>query len=172
MRETPLDNAKHEHFCQLVANGESATQAYVLAGYSEQGAAASASRLLKKAEICERLAFLRSLKEEQHAEATRAVIERHALTKEWVIAQLMENVAMAKQAEPVLDRQGNFTGEYQQNLPAANRALELLGSEIGMFIKKAEVGKPGEFAELSDAELERQRIELEKELGIAGPAVH
>lgn len=172
MRDTPLDNGKHEHFCQLVANGESATQAYVLAGYSEKGAAASASRLLKAAEICERLAFLRSLKEKQHAEAVNAVIERHALTKDWVIQQLMENVDMAKQATPVLDRQGNPTGLYEQNLAAANRALELLGTELGMFIKKAEVGKPGDFQELSDAELERQRVELERELGIGSGAVH
>lgn len=171
MTDTPLSNGKHEHFCQLVANGESGTKAYVLAGYSEQGAAASASRLLKNAQICERLAFLRSMKEEQHAEVVREVVTKAGLTKEWIIAQLMENVAMAKQAEPVLDRKGEFTGEYQQNLPAANKALELLGSEIGMFIKKQEVGKPGEFNDLSDAELERQRVELERELGI-GSAVH
>lgn len=172
MRETQLDNGKHEHFCQLVANGESATKAYVLAGYSEQGAAASASRLLKNAQICERLAFLRSLKEEQHAESVKAAMDKAGLSKEWIIAQLMENVSMAKQAIPVLDRKGDFTGEYQQNLPAANKALELLGSEIGMFIRKAEVGKPGEFQELTDAELDRQAIELEKELGIARGAVH
>lgn len=171
MREIPLDNAKHEHFCQLVSNGESATVAYELAGYSAQGAAASASRLLKKAEICERLAFLRSLKEKQHAEVVSAVVEKAGLTKEWIISQLMENVAMAKAAEPVLDSEGKPTGEYKQNLPAANKALELLGSEIGMFIKKAEVGKPGEFQDLADDELDRQIAEAEKQVQAHG-AVH
>lgn len=171
MNQEPLSNAKHEHFVQLVATGESATKAYELAGYSAQGAAASASRLLKSAQICERLAFLRSLKEQQHAEVTNRVIERAGLSKEWVIAQLIENVSMAKAAEPVLDSEGKPTGEYKQNLPAANKALELLGVELGMFIKKAEVGKPGEFQDLTDAELERQTKELERQFG-SGAALH
>jgi phage terminase small subunit len=169
MQNIPLDNAKHEHFCQLIANGESATQAYVLAGYSEKGAGPSAARLLKNAPVCERIAYLRALKEQQHAEVRQAVIEKAGLTKEWIIAQLMENVAMAKAAEPVRDSEGNETGEYKQNLPAANKALELLGTEIGMFIKKAEVGKPGEFAELTDDELDRQARELQKQLGVGAP---
>lgn len=172
MRELPLDNGKHEHFCQLVTNGESATQAYVLAGYSDKGAGQSANKLLKKPEISSRLAYLRAIKEQEHAAARTAVIEQAGLNKEWVIAQLMENVAMAKQAEPVRDADGNKTGEYKQNLPAANKALELLGVELGMFIKKAEVGKPGEFSDLTDAELEREIKERERQLGAAGGSVH
>lgn len=172
MRDLPLDNAKHEHFCQLYANGESATQAYVLTGYSAQGAGPSSARLLKKAPVCERIAYLRAMKERDHAASRQAVIDKAGLNKEWVIAQLMENVAMAKQAEPVLDADGKETGEYKQNLPAANKALELLGVELGMFIKKAEVGKPGEFSDLTDAELEREIKERERQLGAAGGSVH
>lgn len=92
-------------------------------------------------------------------------IAKAGLSKEWVLEQLMENVAMAKAAEPVLDKEGNPTGEYKQNLGAANKALELLGSEIGMFIKKAEIGKPGEFADLNDDELERQIADTERAIG-------
>jgi Phage terminase, small subunit len=170
MHDIALENAKHEHFCQLNANGESATQAYVLAGYSAKGAGPSAARLLKNAQICERIASLRAIKEAQHAESVRATIEKAGLSKAWVLEQLMENVAMAKAAEPVRDSEGNPTGEYKQNLGAANKALELLGSEIGMFIKKAEVGKPGEFADLTESELDRQLAETEKAIG--GRAVH
>jgi phage terminase small subunit len=171
MRELPVDNAKHEHFCQLVANGESATQAYVLAGYSDKGAAASANRLLKNAEICDRIAYLRALKEQDQVQARQQAIERTALTKEWIIQQLMENVAMAKQAEPVRDSEGNETGEYKQNLPAANKALEMLGTEIGMFIKKAEIGKPGEFQDLTDDELERQLADADRALAASDSAI-
>jgi phage terminase small subunit len=171
MRDLPLDNAKHEHFAQLVSNGESASQAYVLAGYSPQGAGQSANKLLKKPEVSSRLAYLRATKEQSHADARQAVIEKAALTKEWIITQLMENVAMAKQAGPVRDSEGNETGEYKQNLPAANKALELLGVELGMFIKKAEVGKPGEFQDLTDDELERQLADADRALAASDSAI-
>jgi hypothetical protein len=43
------------------------------------------------------------------------------------------------QAVPVLDKEGNPTGEYQYNGFVANKALELLGREIGMFVERHEV---------------------------------
>jgi phage terminase small subunit len=43
-----LSNIKHEQFAQCVAKGFSASAAYIAAGYSPSGAAASASRLLAK----------------------------------------------------------------------------------------------------------------------------
>ena len=36
----------------------------------------------------------------------------------------------------------------------ANKALALLGEEIGMFVDRKELGKPGEFSRMSDEELE------------------
>jgi phage terminase small subunit len=157
-----LNNAKHEHFAQLVSNGESATQAYILAGYSANGAGQSSARLLKTAGVCERIAELREEKEKAHAEVTQRAIEKVGLTKEWVIEQLMENVAMAKQAVQVLDRKGEPTGEYKQELGAANKALELLGKEIGMFVERRETGGPGDFSDLTEDELTRQLAEAER----------
>jgi phage terminase small subunit len=58
--------------------------------------------------------------------------------------------------EPVLDAEGKQTGEFRYQGAVANRALELLGKEIGMFIDRSEQGKPGEFSDLSDEELERR----------------
>lgn len=135
----PIKNTKREHFAQLVSTGENATRAYVLAGYSPNGAAQSAGQLLKNPEMSSRVAYFRSVVQEKHEKATDAVVERAALDKAWVIAQLMENVSMAKQAEPVLDQEGQPTGDYRQNLAAANKALELLGKEIGMFVDRKEV---------------------------------
>jgi hypothetical protein len=151
----PLTNAKHEHFCQLVSNGESATQAYIIAGYSENGAKQGANRLLTHVDVCSRIDFLRKQKEQMHSEVVSKVIEEAGITKEWIISELVENVRIAKAAEPVLDHEGNPTGEYRANIPAANKALELLGSELGMFTKKVESGKPGDFDKLNDDELDR-----------------
>lgn len=131
-----LKNAKHEHFAQLVSKGKTPPKAYVLAGYSEAGSAQSANRLLKNADVARRIEELRKTVEEPSRERA---IEKAALDKAWVLAQLAENVAMAKQAEPVTDNEGNPTGEYRQNLNAANKALELIGKELGMFVDRKEV---------------------------------
>ena len=71
----------------------------------------------------------------------------------------MENVERAMEAIPVLDAAGNPTGKYVYNGNVANRALELLGKEQGMFVDRKEIGKPGAFDALDDEELERA-IEL------------
>lgn len=152
-----LLNAKWEHFAQLINNGESGVQAYSLAGYSAKSAHQNSNALMKKAVVSERIAELRKQKEEMHAESMRQVIEESGVTKAWVIAQLAENVTMAKAAEPVTDANGNPIGEYKQNIQAANRALELLGKELGMFIDRKEV-KTGALDDLSPAD---RRVALE-----------
>lgn len=57
---TILKNAKHEHFAHLVAKGANATDAYIQAGFSANGAKQSASRLLTKADICARIAEIKA----------------------------------------------------------------------------------------------------------------
>jgi phage terminase small subunit len=168
---SPLNNAKHEHFCQLVSNGESATQAYILAGYSENGAKQGASRLLTNVDVCSRIEYLRRQKEEIHKETVAEAIQQVGISKQWVIEQLVENVMIAKAAEPVLDNEGRPTGEYRTNLPAANKALELIGVELGMFVKKVETGGPGDFEKLSDDEIERRIRDTERALGISEEAI-
>jgi len=53
-----LTNSRHEHFVQGLISGATATSAYIGAGYSKNGAAQSAQRLLKQSEIQARKAEL------------------------------------------------------------------------------------------------------------------
>jgi hypothetical protein len=107
-------------------------------------------------------------REIQNAVSARAV-EKTSITKAWVIAKLVENVDRAMEAEPVLDPKGNPTGEYKYNSNVANRALELLGKEIGMFVDRKEVGGPGALADLNDEELKEAIIERTRELAELDP---
>jgi hypothetical protein len=120
------------------------------------GAAQSASRLLKnqRAGIRERVAEILQEREQIDAEGTKLAIERTAIDKEWVIERLRENVERAMQAQPVIDRAGNPTGSYVYNGAAANRALELLGKELGMFIERRENKIVDEFENMSVEEIE------------------
>ena len=74
------------------------------------------------------------------------------LTRQWVIDQLIDTVRMAKHGTAGED------GEFRPDLKAANRALELLGKEIKMFVDRSERGKPGEFDNLTTEEV-RARLE-------------
>jgi phage terminase small subunit len=151
-----LQNPRYERFAQGLAEGKPAYQAYIDAGFAKAGAAQSASRLLKnqRAGIRERVAEILQEREQIDAEGTKLAIERTAIDKEWVIERLRENVERAMQARPVIDRAGNPTGSYVYNGAAANRALELLGKELGMFIERRENKIVDEFDNMTDEQVE------------------
>lgn len=163
-----LKNAKHEHFAHLVAKGSNAKEAYIEAGFSPNGAQPSSARLLSKAMVAARI-------EEIKANISTAAIEKVSVDKAWVIAQLVENVQIAKSAIPVLDNEGNPTGEYKANLAAANRALELIGKEQGMFVDRKEV-RTGPLDSVPHEEkasaLEAVRKELSKRVNESGQPLH
>lgn len=121
-----LKNQRHERFAQALASGMDADHAYQEAGYTANRG--NASRLKATENVQARI------KELQERAAANVVV-----TREWVLNRLVENVNRAMQAEPVLLSDGEPTGEYRYDGSVANRALELLGKEIGMFVERAEV---------------------------------
>jgi hypothetical protein len=147
-----LSNPRQERFAQLLARGKNASEAYELAGYKPNGG--NASELKNSERVSNRVAELLAEKERIHQRATERAIERTALSREWVLERLVENAERAMQARAVLDGNGKEVGEYEYQGSVANRALELLGKELGMFIDRKEVGDPGEFAAMDDADLE------------------
>ena len=56
-----LKNPKHEKFVQNIVRGLSRAEAYLSAGYSRNGAHASAARLLKNPQVCTRMAELQKV---------------------------------------------------------------------------------------------------------------
>ncbi|TPM37041.1 hypothetical protein [Mesorhizobium sp. B2-3-2] len=104
-----LDNQRHEAFAQALAKGKSADEAYAEAGYKPDRG--NASRLTANDNIAARVAELQGM-----------AADRVVLTREWIIAKLVENA----------------TNTQESNPSASNKALELLGKEIGMFIDRSE----------------------------------
>lgn len=152
---------KHEKFCIGIAEGMTAEKAYIEAGYSRKGAAQSASRLLRNAEIQARINVLRN------AMAERA-IRRTTLTRAYVINCLMTIVEQCMQQEPIRDKDGTHLGYVPYNPTAAIRALELLGKELGLFKGLPERSKALEPMTLEEmerreAEIGRRLEELEQE---------
>jgi len=135
-----LPNARHERFAQGLAAGKSADEAFVEAGFRANRG--NASTLKSKQNIQARVAELLS-------RVTAGVV----LTRQWVIERLIENANRAMQAEAVKDHDGEPSGEYRYEGSVANRALELLGKELSMFVERKEVGQPGDFEKMDRDEL-------------------
>lgn len=149
-----LTNPRHERFAQALAAGKTADQAYQDAGYKPSRPAAS--RLSTNVNVQARLAELQS-----------RITEGVVLTRQWVIEKLIENASRAMTAEAVRDEAGNPIGEFRYEGSVANRALELLGKELGMFVERKETGKPGEF-KAADARAQFARL-LAEEIGPEEP---
>lgn len=114
-----LSSARQELFAQGLAAGKTADQAYIDAGYSPDRH--HAARLATKGHVRARV-------EELLGRATQGIV----LTQQWVIEKLIENANRAMQEAEV--KAGS--GEYKYDGAVANRALELLGKQIGMFIER------------------------------------
>jgi hypothetical protein len=60
-------------------------------------------------------------------------VKKAALNRAWVLDQLLENVQRAMRATAPVNDAGEPCGEYRYEGGVANRALELIGKELGMF---------------------------------------
>lgn len=69
--------------------------------------------------------------------AKRARTSAEPATRAWVLERLAENVRRAMRIEAVRLR-GVPTGEYRYEGSVANRALELFGKELGLFVERSE----------------------------------
>ena len=112
--EPELRNLQHEMFCRAYIRGMTGTQAAIEAGYSHSNAGPHASRLLARPDVKRRIATLRDM----HGLTPRKPAK---IDKQWVMESLVRNVENALAAN---DR------------ASANRGLELLGREYGLFTER------------------------------------
>jgi len=118
-----------------------ASQAAVRAGYSKKNCGKISGELMAKTHIQREIARRRQDR-----------VRRLELDQNYVIGNLMEVADRCLQHEPVFDKEGNPTGEYQFREQGAIRALELLGKHLALFTDKHEVtGRDGGPIELADA---------------------
>lgn len=124
---------KQERFVQEYLIDSNATQAAIRAGYSERTAQQIGSEILLKPVIAAEI------------QARRAkVADKLDISATWILAKLRTNALRALQEEPVYDKDGNETGVFQYAGNVANKALELLGKNAGMFTDKVDHTHSGE----------------------------
>lgn len=140
-----LQDPRREAFAQLVAEGRSRTAAYLEAGFaakSRRGATASGVRLYREPAIRARIGELELV---QH--------KREGGQRQDVLDKLWANVHKAVELK---------------QLPAANRALELVGRSLGMFVERVAFENSDDvLAGMTDAELQAYLRGLIVDLGLA-----
>jgi len=147
----PLRNQKHELFSQLVASGMRNQDAYERAGFKRDRH--NAARLHTK--LRPRIDTLMRARERAAIESAATAQAQPWLTRDYVIDALRENAERAMQATPVLDAKGAPTGEYRWDGSVANKALELLGKELGMFIERRSIDQTVSITEDQITEADR-----------------
>ena len=130
-----LTNPKHERFAQELASGKPYHESYVIAGYKPNPS--NACNLQKTNKIAQRLTELLVERERVLGQVTADAIKASGLTKAWVIEMLTLNVHRAMQAQAMMNKDGDPIGEFQYQGSVANKALELLGKEMGMFVDRS-----------------------------------
>ena len=126
-------NARQERFAQEVAAGKSLPDAYEAAGYKPDRKNAYALR--QRTAVSLRITELLKVRDDASAALNAKVIEKLELSKEGVLSRLKENVERAMEAVEVKDSDGKPSG-FKYEGQVANRALELLGRHMGLFIDK------------------------------------
>lgn len=119
-----LENPRHEQFAQRVAAGTNARAAYIAAGYSENGAAQSAARLLTNAKVRARVEEIkRSIAARLTDCSIREVDARvRALQDRW---DRLNRIVAARAADPDIRRApGGETGLLVRTLRQLGRGEE------------------------------------------------
>ena len=139
-----LSNAKHELFCQHLALGKTASEAYEMAGYKPSRS--NASVLRAKQNVSDRLSEILQQSE-------RKVVQQIEYTRDSILAELEETRQMAVELK-------NPSAAWQSAMAKAKL--------LGLIIDRREVGDVGGFDTLTDDESVALAAKQARELGIAG----
>jgi hypothetical protein len=160
-----LSNAKHEIVARALAAGKSQADAYREAGYIYKPA--NASRLCRRPEISTRVQELVAERAAMEGRAREIGIQRAGLSEEWIIVRLKHVIDLSIRGIPLYDRNGDLTGAYKPNLHAAVAGLRTAAHITGLLVQKHEIGQPGAFAQMTDAELNDTLLAQCKALGLS-----
>jgi hypothetical protein len=152
-----------------MAKGMPQLEAYKAAGFTGQ-AKTSANAVAMRPEVKARVQEIIATQHKVEIRSTERAIERAGIDKEYYFTRLKYVIDRAvRGTKPVYGANGevaNWLPSAGDNAAAIN-GLELVARTNGWLIQKHEVGAPGDFARLSDKELEGELIEVGKAIGLS-----
>lgn len=193
-----LKNQRHELFAVGIASGKSQGEAYTAAGYTTstpETAWVGGSKLVKNAKVAARIAELQTAVHERAVEKT-GITKARILAELAKIgfANMLDYVKVGSDGDPYVDfsvltrEQAAAIGEVvvedfkdgrgedardvrrvRFKLLDKKGALVDLGKELGMFVTRTEVGEPGDFANKTDDELQREIAAISRRARVRRP---
>jgi len=171
--------AKEERFCYQYVLHLNATKACILAGYKENSARVTGCRLLTKANIQERIKYLKdNLAETAEISALRVLKEHEKiafadagqLRNGWMSLKEFEALTPEQKAiiQEVTTKETKYGAEVKVKLFDKQRSLDAINAMLGFDapIRTELTGKDGKdlFAGMTDDELDARIAELERKL--------
>lgn len=166
-----LSDPKWELACQSRAKGTDIGAAYLAGGF--KGKPASATRFFQRPDIIQRVDEIIEQSYGADHKAREIATKKAGLEESWIIERTKYVAEIAIRGTPILDEQGKPTGGFsgKPQLKAAVDALRLLSDFKGMRIHRLEIGQPGDFARMSDTELDNALLEQAAAIGLPVEAV-
>lgn len=96
----PLENAKHEQFCQGVARGSSHSDAVRAAGFKTNSPWQQGNLLLLRQDVCDRIAEIKvEIGRNPLVSDAGVPVVAEKPTREWIVQQYMLAIRMARERE-------------------------------------------------------------------------
>ena len=147
-----LKNARHELFCQAVAQGKELQEAYVEAGFNAN--TGNPSTLNKKTHVQRRITELLN----KRANKVLAKTAREAeVTRDSLLTKLEKAFTVAEKAK---------------NGSAMTMSVIGMARICGLIIDRREVGETGAFADMTDEQLVEEAKKRAERLGLPFPKLH
>jgi len=144
-------NERQKRFCEEYIKDLNGPAAYIRAGYQAKAADVCAAKLLATTNI---KAYVNELKAQRS--------KRTAIDADYVLYGIQDVVERCKQGKPVLDEDGNPTGEWRFEPNACLTGFKMLGQHLKLFTEKHEITGPNGKDIFGIEQLERM-LKLQKE---------
>jgi hypothetical protein len=162
-----LKNVKHETLAQLLAAGKTQIEAYREAGYTGKSTGVEV-RLANHPDVLVRKEELINQRYENERAANKVAVEAAGMGKVWITTRLKYTIDRAIRGTKPVYSNGVVTGwvPTASDNTAAISGLKLAAQMEGLLIERVEMGGPGEFARMTDEELERELVLIGSNIGI------
>jgi hypothetical protein len=166
-----LKDPRWEKACQLRANGDDFIAAYAGSGFGRK--TANATRFFKRDDIRARVREIQEEGFQKERKVVEIATKKAGLEESWIIERAKYVVELALRGNPIRDANGQPTGQFdgKTNLRAATDALRLCSDFKGMRIQRHEIGQPGDFARMTDDELDDSLLQTAQALGLPEDAI-